>query len=239
MHRFWLEDFYHEGVDMVSTKHYCEAEFIRVYSDVKTAQLSVPPVSGTSVPHHGYGELDHQVLQDISTSAPESGRNVTLRWGEQFLDTGLSLVNETDLELHLRKDDRVPPQLVLTPIDQERWRLAAPILKAEARRKEWRPFMQEPWLNAYRKVNWQWPHEYSSYRIRAWIIFMTTGLIYGSIHLGAWNAPFRNEVEQLLWRISSSLVAGVGILFTILHVSADKLFELPDNLSKANRQIAR
>jgi hypothetical protein len=104
---------------------------IRVYGHVKTAQLSVPPVSGYSVPHHGYGELDHQVLQDISTSAPESGPNVTLRWGEQLLDTGLSFINEIDVEVQ-RRYHGVPHQLVLTPIDQERWRLVAPILKAEA-----------------------------------------------------------------------------------------------------------
>jgi hypothetical protein len=252
MRHFRLKDLYGEVVNTTSTKYSWrtlnryepltsfEADYIRVYGDVKTAQLSVPHVSGPSVPHHGCGELDHQVLQDISTSAPESGPNVTLRGGEQLLNTGLSFINETDIEVLLLKNYRVAPQLVLTPIDQERWRLAAPILKAEARDKKRRLVRGRNWLNDYREVNWEWPHEYGSYQIRAWIIFMTMGLIYGSIHLGAWNAPFRNEVEQRFWRISSSLVAGTGILLAILHLFPE-LFELISNFihrSQANLQIS-
>jgi hypothetical protein len=67
------------------------------------------------------------------------------------------------------------------------------------------------------------------------------GLIYGSIHLGAWNAPFRNKVEQLLWRISSSLVAGIGILFSILHLFVEKLAyseRLMMRQAQVNRQRA-
>ena len=39
--------------------------------------------------------------------------------------------------------------------------------------------------------------------------------------MGAWNAPFRNRAEQLLWQISASLVAGIGLLFATLHFSME------------------
>jgi len=238
---FLLKDLYCEVVDTTSGKgsfhnlNPLEAHCIGIYGHVKTAQLSVLPATGYSVPHPGCGELDPQVLQDISTSAPESGPNVNLRLGEQFLDTGLSYINETDVEFWLRKHYRVPPQLILTPIDQERWRLAAPILKADAGNEKRRLIWRKHCLKDSREVNWEWPSKYGFFRTRAWVIFMTMGLISGSIHLGAWNVPFRTEVEHLLWRVSSSLVAGIGIVFALLYSTLVKILDQVSKLYDPNK----
>jgi len=35
-------------------------------------------------------------------------------------------------------------------------------------------------------------------------------LVYGGLHLFAWNAPFHTRIEELLWKISGIVVASIG-----------------------------
>ena len=40
--------------------------------------------------------------------------------------------------------------------------------------------------------------------------FMVAGVLYGGLHLLAWNAPFASDTEQKLWRISGAMIASSG-----------------------------
>ncbi|KAL8849148.1 MAG: hypothetical protein Q9221_005871 [Calogaya cf. arnoldii] len=48
--------------------------------------------------------------------------------------------------------------------------------------------------------------------------FAIAGALYGALHLVAWSAPFPSPLEQLLWRIAATSVAGTGITFALLAV---------------------
>jgi len=51
-----------------------------------------------------------------------------------------------------------------------------------------------------------------------WGFLAVTSLLYGGLHLVAWNAPFQTRTQKLLWRISAICIAGAGpgILFITL-----------------------
>ena len=43
-------------------------------------------------------------------------------------------------------------------------------------------------------------------------------LLYGGLHLLAWNAPFASRVEQVSWRLSGTYIAGSGILYLSISI---------------------
>jgi hypothetical protein len=56
--------------------------------------------------------------------------------------------------------------------------------------------------------------------------FTVAGLMYGGLHLLAWNAPFNGRVQELLWNISGIAVISSGlslISFIVLLYGEDKL----------------
>jgi hypothetical protein len=47
--------------------------------------------------------------------------------------------------------------------------------------------------------------------------FTVAGLMYGGLHLLAWNAPFTNRIQELLWKISGLAVISSGLsLFSLI-----------------------
>ncbi|THY35378.1 hypothetical protein D6D01_01340 [Aureobasidium pullulans] len=42
-------------------------------------------------------------------------------------------------------------------------------------------------------------------------------ILYGGLHLLAWNAPFNTNIERIMWQISGIAIASVGPLFPILY----------------------
>jgi hypothetical protein len=48
--------------------------------------------------------------------------------------------------------------------------------------------------------------------------FTFAGLVYGGIHLLAWNAPLTNETQWLLWRLSAVIVAASGPGLFVLRI---------------------
>ena len=45
-----------------------------------------------------------------------------------------------------------------------------------------------------------------------WTGFAAAGILYGGIHLLAWNAPFTSPAELVLWRFSACCIAGVPLV---------------------------
>ena len=44
-----------------------------------------------------------------------------------------------------------------------------------------------------------------------WLMLIALPIVYGSVHLTAWNFDFPSQVEQIMWRLSCIIIAG-GIL---------------------------
>jgi hypothetical protein len=56
-----------------------------------------------------------------------------------------------------------------------------------------------------------WTPQESSGESIGFIVGLTlAGVVYGGLHMLAWNAPFRTHTEQLLWRISAAVVVFFG-----------------------------
>ena len=72
------------------------------------------------------------------------------------------------------------------------------------------------------------PHE-------VWLGFAVAGVLYGGLHMFAWDAPFESRAEKILWRVAASsvtvaplLFAPVAILFgqTLLGKGAEDLVKM-------------
>lgn len=48
--------------------------------------------------------------------------------------------------------------------------------------------------------------------------FVLGGVIFGALHCAAWNSPFPNTTEQLLWKISGVVSAGVLPLYYVISI---------------------
>jgi hypothetical protein len=51
---------------------------------------------------------------------------------------------------------------------------------------------------------------FSFFNFQLWTFLAVTSLLYGGLHLVAWNAPFQTRTHKLLWRISAICIAGFG-----------------------------
>ena len=49
--------------------------------------------------------------------------------------------------------------------------------------------------------------------------FICAGLVYGALHLVAWNAEFPSRLEKLLWRSSGITLAVSGAILTIQYIT--------------------
>jgi hypothetical protein len=62
-----------------------------------------------------------------------------------------------------------------------------------------------------------------------WVMLIALPIIYGSVHLAAWNFEFPTEVEKIIWRVACVIVAGgipgglliLGIITVTITVLAD------------------
>ena len=52
--------------------------------------------------------------------------------------------------------------------------------------------------------------EFMSGEISSSLGLILVGLIYGGLHIMAWQAPFHSSIQKTLWRVSSSFLAGSG-----------------------------
>lgn len=52
------------------------------------------------------------------------------------------------------------------------------------------------------------------------VAFMSSGIIYGSIHLLGWNAPFITSAQMIIWKMSALILVGSSLAFILLRLSA-------------------
>jgi hypothetical protein len=50
-------------------------------------------------------------------------------------------------------------------------------------------------------------------KILAWIVLISSSVVYGGLHMLTWDAHFRTKAEQTLWRISAPTLMGYGFPF--------------------------
>jgi hypothetical protein len=62
--------------------------------------------------------------------------------------------------------------------------------------------------------NWELPSDQTTKnKIFVWIVLVLSTVVYGGLHMLAWDTPFRTRTEQFLRRISAPTLMGHGSLF--------------------------
>ena len=70
-------------------------------------------------------------------------------------------------------------------------------------------------------------------------IATASGLLYGGLHLLAWNAPFPSKVEQVLWRFSGIVCAISGLTVFGLMGVVDELLSMQARLTEQRTSSTR
>jgi hypothetical protein len=125
--------------------------------------------------------------------------------------------------------DYAPASVTLSRADVVRWRLCARALQRYCPQPRWFPISGTPShqdFPAYRSVyerspNWpssqhlEFTKENGDQLLAIVLGFSFAGLVYGGLHLLAWDAPFPSQVENTLWRSSGVLLASSGFICTL------------------------
>ena len=110
----------------------------------------------------------------------------------------------------------------------------------EIRRNSWFPISN---VVSHRNINEHWdierPDPFRTSLVRR-LIKGISCMVYGGLHLLAWNAPFRSRMEEWLWRSSgiSAIAFGLSFVPLLLLVPSDVLLE-SSNDSKLHRSCFR
>jgi hypothetical protein len=62
------------------------------------------------------------------------------------------------------------------------------------------------------------------------LAFTLAGIVYGGLHLLAWNAPFKSDVQRLLWKVSALAVAFSGPAVIVFSLAIEIIGKLDDYL---------
>lgn len=144
---------------------------------------------------------------------------IALHRDDQPLDTGLYYRSTTSF-----RGQHIPACLKLSVAGSERWRLPAPIFN-DLPPQQWRGWRI---MTTDRLSNW--PELNAEDGPLSQAAFILAGTIYGGLHALAWNAPFPTGAEQLLWRLSASMVIGYGMLISLAISFVNLLCYLFPNL---------
>lgn len=60
--------------------------------------------------------------------------------------------------------------------------------------------------------------------------FSIAGVLYGAIHLLAWDAPFRTEIELILWRTSGCILILSGMFIPFVDMSSGMINDSEDSV---------
>jgi len=126
-----------------------------------------------------------------------------------------------------------PASVTLSKADIVRWRLCAHALQRYCPQPRWvlisgTPSHQD--FPAYGSVYERSPNWPSSQHLEftkgikgqafaIWLGFSFAGLVYGGLHLLAWNAPFPSHIEYKLWRSSGILLVSSGFICTLYFLA--------------------
>ena len=56
----------------------------------------------------------------------------------------------------------------------------------------------------------------AGFSILSLLSFCVTGVIFGGLHLAAWNFAFATDAEKKVWRVASLILAGAPLVMIIL-----------------------
>jgi hypothetical protein len=149
------------------------------------------------------------------------------RWPQQ--KNGDGIIKADVFVPHRPQPDYAPASVTLSHADVIRWRLCARALQRYCPQPRWflisgAPSHQD--FPAYRSVCERSPNWPSSQHLEftignsdqfypIWLGFSFAGLVYGGLHLLAWNAPFPSRLENKLWRSSGILLASSGFIYPL------------------------
>ena len=190
----------------LSSDKRCEAHRIRVvdrddphFGTISTTRLAAR--KGVQAARYGIQQPRAVILEPIK---PPKHR-VALADCDELLSTGLCFYDE---------GDAAGPGSVgfalLTSIDVERWKCAAPLFKENPPSGLWMEY--EGLLNTSAS---DWPplsQRGKTVGVTIWILFFCAAMLYGGLHALAWNSRFRTRHERVLWRASVGIILGFGPL---------------------------
>lgn len=154
---------------------------------------------------------------------------------EEFLSTGLCFYDEGEAAGLCRSWF-----VVLKPMDIERWKCAALLLKQtlslgtcadydgllERYEPDWRPLHE-------RRVD---------LGIAVCVLFVCVEWTYGGLHALAWNSDFGSTCEQFLWRCAVVCIVAFGPLFVVVLLTwepDERKVDMEDMCSLKNTIIGR
>ncbi len=125
---------------------------------------------------------------------------------EELLSTGLCFYDEGEAS------DFYPSWFViLTPMDIERWKCAAPWFKLNPPSGIWSWSEYDGALNTHTS---DWPplplRQRAAFDASTWTLFICAGLVYGGLHTLPWNSEFRTLHEKVMWQFSVAMITGLG-----------------------------
>ena len=155
------------------------------------------------------------------------------RWlDDDGIEKDIYAITNADLFVPRRpQPDYAPISVTLSRADVVRWRLCARALQRYCPQPRWCVESGAPshqLFPAYRSVYDRAPNWPSSQQLKftkensgqpllaIWLGFSFAGLVYGGLHLLAWDAPFPSRFRQTLWRSSGVLLASSGFVCTLL-----------------------
>ncbi|KAF2142451.1 uncharacterized protein K452DRAFT_270118 [Aplosporella prunicola CBS 121167] len=113
------------------------------------------------------------------------------------------------------------PYITLDTMDLICWKMAAEAVRRHYPQDPSRPTLRSSWRlsQQFEKVVEWVPDSISETldSIESSYSLAFSGIIYGGLHLLAWNAPFLTFAEKFLWRFSSLAVASAVVFLGLFH----------------------
>lgn len=139
-------------------------------------------------------------MKDVSEPSPADE-------GVQRLSQDERTDDDPNATTELRQGQTPYPAQESTPADRRRWALAAPYIRgnrASGSTGKWRMERIQDFPPVRDAVQ--------EHTVIVWAIFLLAGIFYGGLHALAWSIPFPTHTQQLLWRLSSGVLVGYGLL---------------------------
>ncbi len=212
----------------LSSDKRCEAHRIRVvdrddphFGSISTTWLAAR--YGVQAARYGIQQPRNVVLDP--TKPPK--HRIALADCDELLSTGLCFYDEGDAA-----GPGSDGFALLTSIDVERWKCAAPLFKENPPSGFWMEYEGLLSTNASDGPPLsQWGKPLGA---TMWILFVCAAMLYGGLHAVAWNSRFRTRHERVLWRASVGIIMGSGPLTVVAYLGVISSTRL-----KKRRQVGK
>lgn len=172
-------------------------------------------------------------VQEPIGVAPDSNdfskKCIALADCDEFLSTGLCFYDEGEASC-------LSPSwfVILKPMDIERWKCAAVLLKETLSLGTWTYY--DGLIQRY-EPDWQPPYKRrEDLGITVCILFVCVQCMYGGLHALAWNSDFRTVHEKNLWRFAAVFIVVFGPVAMVFFAISKPLWNDEEFVAEATRK---